>query len=1049
MAFPATPLPLYAGIAPGASPTSAAGLNLTDITADIRVADGVELQVGKQDEGTRAETTGARTTIDNRSGNYSRANPLGTWFGLLDKGTPVQFRVTRINDQFTRTTSNGWGTDADSGILWAHTSLSVWSTNGTAGQCALAAAGASAFALPANDVVGADDAEVSYVVSLSAVTTGAAWASSAVLRYSSTINYYRLQVELGLAGAITAKIVKVVAGVSTDLTSSNATGLTYSAGTKIRLRARAIGPTLQIRCWLDGNTEPTVWHAQADDNDLTGQTMGLHQSRITGNTNAGTLTSTIDEFRADAIRCTTPIPEWPVRWDRSGRDVTAPVAGAGILRRLGQGQAALRSPMYRQLPLWSPTGFWPCEDGDSSTVAASALSGGKPATVADVTFGDAGPPGASAAISLNNAASSIRGTTTLTPSGNGFTAMTMFKLSTAVGADSTLLLVESTGTVRQWQIVAAVGGSVKLFGYAADSTTLVSAGPYAWLTADPTKWTALRLQVTDSGGTISWNLAWTQVSVPIINSGSSTLAGTAGRPTVINATGCAGTSYSMLWLGPSTLPFTSDTFYNIFAGYAGETAGARIARLSSEEGVPLRAIGTLSATAAMGAQTAATYLDLVRECEDADQGVLYETGLGLGYITYRARLNGSPVMVLDFASGHIAAPPEPVDDDQRLVNTVTLTRTGGSSVTLDDDASVAKSGIYADEVTVNLARDNQLPDQAGWRLSLGTLDELRWPRIMLNLARNPSLIATWCKVRPSSRITIANPPAAVATGEVLDLIVEGWTERLSAYSWDVEIVCSPASGWTAGVWGTSRYDSHSTTLAAAMTSGDTWALVATANRAEFWSWKSCPYDVIISGQRNTVLGNTRPDVVQTFDSSFEDGTLGTWYLNPDGSASLLQISGIAPYGTYSAAITVVGTPGYCRIRPALGSTVAAAGSYTVIGWVRRSSAGNVDLETDWLDGGGGYLSSSSSSIAVAANTWTEISATFTAPASAATGYHGLALTGSPAAGTVLRFKGLDFIRTDIASSRQVMVLQRGVNGIAKALPSGAEVHIASPGRYAI
>jgi hypothetical protein len=58
---------------------------------------------------------------------------MGAYYGQLNKGTPLSIAVTRIDDAFGRTTSNGWGTDTVSGLTWSHTSASVWSTTGSAG----------------------------------------------------------------------------------------------------------------------------------------------------------------------------------------------------------------------------------------------------------------------------------------------------------------------------------------------------------------------------------------------------------------------------------------------------------------------------------------------------------------------------------------------------------------------------------------------------------------------------------------------------------------------------------------------------------------------------------------------------------------------------------------------------------------------------------------------------------------------------------------------------------------------------------------------------
>lgn len=1047
-AFPQIPLPLTAGIAPGADPVQPATWNFTDITSDVREYGGVQITAGRSDEATLVERTRQDATLDCRSGNYSRVNPLGAYYGLLDKGTPLQVKVTRIVDTFTRTTSNGLGTEPDSGLIWAHTSASTWSTNGSSALCGIPSAGFAAFAVLLN--AAADDVDVTRVSSLSAVTTGAAWVDATVVRYVDTSNFYRLHIEFGLSGVLGVKIAKVIAGAVTDLTSVISTGITYAAGTKIRSRVRAIGPTLQIRVWLDGNAEPSTWNAQVDDDDLSGQAVGVYEWRVSPNSNAGTLTCTIDDFRMDAIRATTPVPEWPVRWSQSGADVTAPISGLGILRRLGQGQPSLRSPISRQLLRYSPAGMWELADESGSTSVASAVSGGRTGSAVDVTFGVEGPPGAAGAVQLNTALSYVEGACSGPNTPDGYAGMIYCKLPSAPGSEANLLWINAAGTATQWRITGDATG-FRLYATAADGSAVVTPGGAALYTIDPTKWFAIQLETNVSGGTVNWALIWHQVGGTVFYATTGSFAGTAARTTGFRATGLLGATYSAAWLGDNDLPFVDATFMAVSNGYAGETAGSRLARLAAEEGVPLRIIGDPAVTARMGVQKPGTFLDLARECEAADQGVLHESGGGsaLGYLTHRARLNGAAVMTLDFASGHIAAPPEPTDDDQRLRNRINLTRRGGSAVTLSDPVSIAKSGTYGDDLTVNLQADAQLPDHAGWRLHLGTLDDLRWPRIELQLHRNPALIASWCKVRIGSRITIAHPPAA-AGGETLDLIVEGWTETLGIYTWDVVLTCSPAKPWQVGVYGdtASRYDSASTSVHGAATSTATSIVFVTENQNETWSTTSVPYEVLVGGERVRVTAMSAPgSSAALVDGGFEAG-VSQWIAV---SGNLTQSSTFAHTGTFSALLTTTGSPTQAYIRPLLiqAAPVIPGVSYTLSVWVRSAALlSDVRATIDWVDASYNYLSTSDSgSASLASGSWVQRQITVTAPAGAAYAHYGSTVLGSPAAGTLLYTDDVVFTASFV--KYQTATVTRSINGVVKAQTNRTPIHIATPGRWAL
>jgi hypothetical protein len=854
MAFPATPLDIVAAIALGADPVDPSGWTFTDISSDVRSAGGVQITAGRQDEAGQVDATRIAAVVDNRSGDYCRTNPLGTWYGQLGRGTPLEVRVSRINDAFTRTTSPGLGTDSVSGLTWTHSSSSAWATTGSAATCTFNSANQASYAF-VEKATGAD-VEVTGSVSLSAVTTGAAWVHTVVARTLALSDQYRLHIEFGTTGVIGCKIAKLVDGSISDLTSVVSTGVAYTAGTVIRYRARVVGSTLQLRAWEDGTDEPTTWTVEADDDTFpeAGVT-GIYSWRIAGNTNVGSLTATFDDFRVDVIRAITPVPEWPVRWDQSGNDSTVPITGAGILRRLSQGQSALRSPMYRQIVYPTRVGHWPLEDGSEATRLTNTVAGGAAATVSGASVGNSeSAPGASSAVQTPSGAL-MTGAFTAASTTAGWQIAWSCKLAATAPVSNTEMIRWSTSNGHTWSFqVSSTNFTLVITDNTGATVDTMSAGTGG---ADPTGWLSYRVKATVSGGTVTVEPAWfgTDGATPL--GFTDTYSGTLGRLTGWRIATTTATT-DALWSHVFGVTTGADDLQSYdarraFDGYSGETAGSRLVRLCGEEGVPLTTIGATADTALMGTQTSAVLLDLLRECEDADQGVLHERGAGLGYLTREARYNGEPAMELDFSSGHVAAPPEPTDDDQRLRNRIVLRRTGGSEVTVEDEASIALDGVYADELDVNLEDDSALEQHAYWRLHLGTLDGLRWPRIELDLARNPSLADEWCKVRVGSRITIANPPDQVGT-DTLDLIVEGWTERLAEYEWTVVMACSPAEPWDVAVYDDedARYDSRSTVLKTAVNSSATALTFRTSDPLETWSTTETPYDVTISGERLTV-----------------------------------------------------------------------------------------------------------------------------------------------------------------------------------------------------
>ncbi|MGW0537803.1 alkaline phosphatase D family protein [Streptomyces sp. NPDC003032] len=214
---------------------------------------------------------------------------------------------------------------------------------------------------------------------------------------------------------------------------------------------------------------------------------------------------------------------------------------------------------------------------------------------------------------------------------------------------------------------------------------------------------------------------------------------------------------------------------------------------------------------------------------------------------------GSPVLALSYTAGHVSPPLEPTDDDQGLRNDVTAKREDGGEahyakqtgpLNINDPAVDPDGvGVYDEGVTVNVARDEQLADQAGWRVHLGTVDEARYPLVHIDLAANPDLADQVAGLSLGDRLTIANPPPWLPPDQI-QLIAEGGTETIGLYDWNVELNASPGSTWnvaqlppgdasTAGPNRPNRLDTSGSHLVSAITNAATELLVHTPPEGRF------------------------------------------------------------------------------------------------------------------------------------------------------------------------------------------------------------------------
>lgn len=314
----------------------------------------------------------------------------------------------------------------------------------------------------------------------------------------------------------------------------------------------------------------------------------------------------------------------------------------------------------------------------------------------------------------------------------------------------------------------------------------------------------------------------------------------------------------------------------------------------------------------MGPQTVDTYMNLIQESETTDIGLLYETTTGrLGYIPRIARYNSPVHLALDYDQGHVAPPFEPTDDDRDTANDWTVARKFGSRARVTDPGHIAQYGRYTAQKTINVVDlDLVLENQAGWLLHLGTSDELRYPRVRLNLASNPSFINSWLQCEAGCRITIANPPPELPP-DPIDLFIDGYTETISPYEWLVDMNCSPAKPWDVAVSDNTvlgRIDSGSSTLTSSVTNSATSFSVTTADAGDLWTTSGAqfPLPILVGGEKMTVsaiASAVRDTFSRTVSNGWGTSDSGHLWTTSGGSASDFSTnasSGAQSNGTINA-----------------------------------------------------------------------------------------------------------------------------------------------------
>jgi hypothetical protein len=596
-------------------------------------------------------------------------------------------------------------------------------------------------------------------------------------------------------------------------------------------------------------------------------------------------------------------PVYTTRPTRTGVQVTGDSAvsliASGTLRRMSQGQPPVASPMRRGLTVSTGVvAYWPCEDGEGARYLASALPG-HPGMDFSGRWHDGSNPGLPAA-TPRLAASDVfvcSGSLPLVSDSEWYgvvpdhSATNVIQLRflidvPAAGSNDSFVIIGviTTGDPSFWELRYKLG---------TNKTGVINVRAWRNFTGPPVKdddWDfsingkhgQMGLTLTQNGTAVDYLVDLLQVGAPAAGIVTGSIAGsTVGRATRVQTATDGG--HMDVTLGHivvrNVARSPSENIKHLNA-WTGEIVGERLLRLTQENVLWYVQLDPLppyypTVTDTMGPQPVGTVLDLFRDCEKTDQGILWDgIGPGLTYTTKRYRESRPPALTLDAALGEVGLPFTPAHDDAYRVNRAVATRHGGASGLFEDVTGPLGSGIvgrYEDSQAYGCRDDSALAQYAGWMVGQGTVEGYRYPRLSLNLTAHPELLDEWLTtldpltgktrmVVPGDRVDVVNlstiHPAAPV--ETLRLAVEGYEQTITPFTWDVVMNTSLYRRWavaqvaaeTTGGSGdpraefVARVETDGTKIATLTAAGQT-TLTVTVTAGPFWTTNPDDYPLTL------------------------------------------------------------------------------------------------------------------------------------------------------------------------------------------------------------
>lgn len=852
----------------------------TDVTDYVRSEGAVQIEYGRPDDSTETPPCTASFDLENETSAWSPSNPMGPFYDALSGNVPTEVVLRLAHDTYAGTAVNAWA-PADTGQAWTLSGgSSDFDQSPGVGTVNIPAATDIRIAYLPDVHLANADVSLDFSLPVTNITGGPALPAGPIVRGLSTTDFVYARLEVQTDETFTIGIRHATGTVLAAQVV--VAGLVHTAAAGLSIRCQADDQTIRAKVWHTADGEPLAWNVTAQYQAKVAGFVGIRTALGTGSTNGPMLVS-YTRFSAGSPRYFGEATDFQPNANKANTDRWTSVTAYGLLHRLGQGKAPIRSSLRVGLPsIGTPLrAYWPCEDGENAASIASAIGGPAMGFVGAPDFG-ANSDFASSLPIPNLALSGWFGDVPFYVHNGEAQLRFLVSIPDAGTTDDTILArLGVAGTATLWEVVyyAGSGGQLAVKAYDPGGVLLMTGGPAAFsVDGNPTR---LSLELKNNGSAVDWSL-----SALRLDFGAGGISGSLASRQIAQVAQVQAGPQGILddvAIGHITLESTITNLYaNVseLVAWRTERARDRIIRLGNENGIPIEGIRSASGdTVPMGQQQPVPVLDSIRECAFTDGGTLYEPrgALALGYRSRASVYNTTATVAADLAAGDMAHPFAPLADDKAARNDVTVEQLHGSTAraVLESGPKSVQPypngiGTYDTQVKVNLADEFPgLADQATWRLALGTVVAPRFRNMAFDLDGAPALQPSVLDLGVDDRVTVVNV-ASVDLYHPVDVLARGYSEFLGNHRHTIKINATPADGYQVveldAAVASVRWDSGTSSLTAGVTSSATSISVTVTDPFDLWTTSAgdFPLEVEVGGEVWTVTNITGAASPQTF-----------------------------------------------------------------------------------------------------------------------------------------------------------------------------------------